>query len=63
MHQTAADKEDQFDPEVTHTMCRNFYVDDVLKSDPNERRSIRLAQQLIQPMKKGGFHLTKFRLQ
>ena len=63
MHQTAADKENQFDPEVTHTMCRNFYVDDVLKSVPNERRSIRLAQQLIQPMKKGGFHLTKFRLQ
>lgn len=63
MHQTAADKEDQFDLEVTHTMCRNFYVDDVLKSVPNERRSIRLAQQLIQPMKKGGFHLTKFRLQ
>ena len=58
VHQTADDNEDQFDPEVTRTVCRNFYVDDVLKSVPNEGRAIWLAQQLIELMKKGGFHLT-----
>ena len=50
MHQTADDNEDQFDPEVTRTVCRNVYVD-VLKSVSNEGRAIWLAQQLIQLMK------------
>ena len=59
VHQTADDNEDQFDPEVTSTVCRNFYVDDVLKSVPNEERVIWLAQHLIQLMKKGRFHVTK----
>ena len=31
VHQTADDNEDQFDPEVTRTVCINFYVDDVFK--------------------------------
>ena len=39
---------------------RNFYVDDVLKSVPNEENVIHLTEQLIQLMKEGGFHLTKF---
>ena len=41
-------------------MRRNFYVDDVLKSVPNEENAIHLTEQLIQLMKEGGFHLTKF---
>ena len=41
-------------------MHRNFYVDDVLKSVPSEENATRLAEQLIQLMKEGGFHLTKF---
>ena len=41
-------------------MHRNFYVDDVLKSVPNEENVIRLAEQSIQLMKDGGFHQTKF---
>ena len=60
VHQTADDNDDQFDPEVTRTVCRNFYVDDVLKSVPNEGRAIWLARQLIELMKRGGFHLKKF---
>ena len=59
VHETADDNEEQFDPEVTRTVCKNFYVD-VLKSVPNGGRTIWLAQQLIELMKKGGFHLTKF---
>ena len=60
MHQTADDNEDRFDPEVTRTVCRNSYVDDVLKSVTIEGRAVWLAQQLIELMKQGGFHLTKF---
>ena len=60
VHQTADDNEDQYDPDVTRTVCTNFYVNDVIKSIPNEGHTIWLAQQLIEPMKKGGFHHTKF---
>ena len=60
VHQTADDNEDQFYPEVTRTVCRNFHVEDVVKSVANERCAIWLARQLIQLMKKGGFHLKKF---
>ena len=59
VHQTAEDNEEQFDPEVTRTVCTNFYEDDVLMSVPNEGRAIWLAQHLIQRMKKGKFHVTK----
>ena len=60
VRQTADDNEDRFSPEVINIVRRNFYVDDVLKSVPNEESAIRLAEQLIQLMKEGGFHLTKF---
>ena len=60
VHQTTDNNEEQFDPDVTRTVCRNFYVHDILKSVPNEGCAIWLAQQLIELMKKGGFHLTKF---
>ena len=32
VHKTAVDNEDQFDPDVARTVCRNFYVDDVFLS-------------------------------
>ena len=61
MQQTADDNEERFSPEaVINTVRRNFYVDDVLKSVLNEDNAIHLAEQLIQLMKEGGFHLTKF---
>ena len=60
VRQTADDNEDRFSPEVINIVRRNFYVDDVLKSVPNEESAIRLAEQLIQLMREGGFHLTKF---
>ena len=60
MQQTADDNEERFSPEVINTVRRNFYVDDVLKSVPKEDNAIHLAEQLIQLMKEGGFHLTKF---
>ena len=60
VRQTADDNEERFGLEVINTMRRNFYVNDVLKSILNEENAIRLAEQLIQLMKDGGFHLTKF---
>ena len=60
VQQTADDNEERFGPEVINTVRRNFYVDDVLKSVPNEENATHLAEQLIQLMKEGGFHLTKF---
>ena len=60
MQQTADDNEEQFSPEVINTVHRNFYVDDVLNSIPNEDNAIHLAEKLIQLMKEGVFHLTKF---
>ena len=60
MQQTADDNEERLSPEVINTVRRNFYLDDVLKSVPNEDNAIHLAEQLIQLMKEGGFNLTKF---
>ena len=60
VQQTADDNKERFSPEVINTVRRNFYVNDVLKSVPNEDNVIRLAEQLIQLLKEGGFHHTKF---
>ena len=60
MQQAVHDNEERLSPEVINTVRRNFYVDDVLKSVPSEDNAIHLAKQLIQLMKEGGFHLTKF---
>ena len=60
MQQTVDDNEEPLSPEVINTVRRNFYLDDVLKSVPNEDNAIHLAEQLIQLMKESGFHLTKF---
>lgn len=38
----------------------NFYMDDLLKSVPTTDEAIRLAHQLIDLLKKGGFRLTKW---
>jgi len=59
VRQTTDVNEERFGPELINTVRRNVYVDDVLKSVPNEENAIRLAEQLIQLMKEGGFHLTK----
>jgi len=57
---TAADHADKYDPEVTRTVERNFYVDDVLKSASTQEQAIHLATELVKLLKEGGFHLSKF---
>ena len=41
-------------------MNRNVYVDDCLKSVATVPETFRLANQLVQLLAKGGFHLTKW---
>ena len=41
-------------------MNRNVYVDDCLKSVTTAPETFRLANQLVQLLAKGGFHLTKW---
>ena len=42
------------------TVNRNLYVDDCLKSAATVPETFRLANQLVQLLAKGGFHLTKW---
>ncbi|KXJ06753.1 hypothetical protein AC249_AIPGENE24490 [Exaiptasia diaphana] len=58
--QNDADHRHEYDAEVIHTVERNFYVDDVLKSVPTQEQAIKLATALIKLLKEGSFRLSKF---
>ena len=58
--QQTDDNEERFSPEVINTVRMNFFVNDVLKAIPNKDNAIHLAEQLVQLIKEGSFHLTKF---
>ena len=60
LRRTATDNEADHAEEVTTTIMKNFYVDDVLKSVPTEQGAISLAEELKELCEKGGFKLTKF---
>ena len=57
---TAEAGRERYTPEVIETVHRNFYVDDVLKSAATTEEAINIATGLVNLMKEGGFHLTKF---
>ena len=61
LRRTALDNVSSYSKEVTNTLLRNFYVDDVLKPVPSVRDALTLIQQVRVLCKKGGFKLTKFR--
>ena len=50
----------EFDPEVTDTVDKNMYVDDLMKSVDRTEKAVTLANQLQELLKKGGFRLTKW---
>ena len=56
---TARDDEETYSPEVTKTVRKNVYVDDVFKSVPTPEPAIHLASDLIKLLKECGFRLTK----
>ena len=60
LQRTAEDHKDMFDKEAVHTVKRNFYVDDCLKSVPSVETAKCLTSQLRELLAKGGFHLTKW---
>ena len=57
---TADAGRERYSPEVVETVHRNFYVDDVLKSTRTTEEAINVATGLVNLLKEGGFHLTKF---
>ena len=50
---------EKFQPETIERILTSFYVDDV-KSVIDEQQAIKLANELMNIMKLGGFRLTKF---
>ena len=57
---TADDNEGKCSTEVLNTIRHNFYVDDCLKSVPNESKAICLVKNLRSVCTTGGFKLTKW---
>ena len=49
-----------YSPQVTKSILSNFYVDDWLVSTPTVSEATQLTQDVIQMLKEGEFHLTKF---
>ena len=54
------DQQSYFPDEVTKTVIRNFYMDDLLSSHKTELEASMIIQQLIKLLKNRGFNLTKF---
>ena len=60
MKKTASSFGKEFDPEVTDTVDKNMYVDDLMKSVDQTEKTVMLANQSQELLKKGGFALTKW---
>ena len=60
LRKTAEDHKDRFGEAVIHTVKRNFYVDDCLKSLANIEAAKAMATDLRDLLAKGGFRLTKW---
>lgn len=56
---TADDNQNYFSKQAVHSIKRNFYVDDCLKSVSTESRAMRLVGELRQLLSKGGFRIKK----
>ncbi|XP_059093533.1 uncharacterized protein LOC131888641 [Tigriopus californicus] len=60
LKRTALDHGHEFTPNARETVCRNFYVDDCLKSVASVEEAVAIATEIVALCKKGGFELTKF---
>ena len=60
LKKTAEDNKTSFDPEIVHTVKRNFYVDDCLKSVTSDKSAIFLVNNLTELLRRGGFRQTKW---
>ena len=59
LRRTALDNQKDFGTEVTETILRRFYVDDMVTSVDDEKSAIKLLQDVQEICKRGGFNLTK----
>eukprot|EP00794_Sanderia_malayensis_P001664 gene1664-biopygen1525 len=60
LKKTAVDNMDRYDYEITETVERNFYVDDMLKSMKDTESAIKLYTEVTKLLSCEGFHLTKW---
>lgn len=60
LRKTAEDYGKEHMSESRETVLKNFYVDDCLKSVPNEDMASRIAHDVKELCSKGGFNLTKY---
>ena len=56
----ASDNQNLYGAETINTVNHNFYVDDCLKSVPDDASAIQLAHELYDLLQRGGFRLTKW---
>ena len=60
LNRTARDFGESYDDETRSTVLRNFYVDDCLKSVDTSQQAVKIALELRELLKKGGFRLAKW---
>ena len=60
LRRTAIDNKVQFGPEAAKTLMRNFYDDDLLRSNPDAQSAISLIKAITKMCKDVGFKLGKF---
>ena len=60
LRRTAIENENKYGKDTAETLKSNFYVDDMLKSEENEDKAIRLMKDVKSMCQEGGFNLTKF---
>jgi hypothetical protein len=59
LRQTAKDSSDEF-PAAAETVQRNFYMDDLFKSEEDENTAVQTHENLTELLSRGGFRLTKW---
>ena len=59
LKRTAEDNRDKYEPIVIDTVLRHFYVDDMLRALKNKEIAIRVANDPMSLLARGGFRLTK----
>ena len=60
LRKTADDNANDFDPSISDIVKKKFYVDDCLKSVPDDQEGVKVAKKLPELLSRGGFHLTKW---
>ena len=60
LRKTAKDNSDDFSQSAVDAIEKDFYVDDLLKSLPNEQEAIGLSIEMTELLQRSGIRLTKF---